>query len=72
MGSTGITRIAFLASGTEEAQQALERLQQVHGNCTPDEADVLCALGGDGFMLQSLHRGGVVSASVIERVCSRG
>ncbi len=64
MGSTGITRIAFLASGTEEAQQALERLQKVHGNCTPDEADVLCALGGDGFMLQSLHRHGALGKPV--------
>ncbi len=64
MGSTGITRIAFLASGTEEAQQALEKLQQVHGNCTPDEADVLCALGGDGFMLQSLHRHGALGKPV--------
>ena len=29
-----------------------------HGACDPEEADVLCPLGGDGFMLQTLHRHG--------------
>lgn len=64
MGSTGIPRIAFLASNTGEARQALERLQKLHGQCTPEEADVLCALGGDGFMLQSLHRHGALGKPV--------
>ena len=64
MGSSVIPRIAFLASSTTEAQDALELLQQMHGKCTPDEADVLCALGGDGFMLQSLHRYGSLGKPV--------
>ena len=51
-------RIAFLASPTEEAQSALVALKARHGDCEPDDADVLCALGGDGFMLQTLHRHG--------------
>jgi NAD+ kinase len=51
-------RIAFLASPAEEAQQALIALTEQHGNATPEQADVLCALGGDGFMLQTLHRHG--------------
>jgi len=51
-------RIAFLASSTGEAQDALKALQALHGNSAPEDADVLCALGGDGFMLQSLHRYG--------------
>lgn len=51
-------RIAFLASNTLEAQSALAQLTAVHGQHGPDDADVICALGGDGFMLQTLHRFG--------------
>jgi NAD+ kinase len=57
-------RIAFMASSTEEAQRALKSLQGMHGTWLPDEADVLCALGGDGFMLQSLHRHGALGKPV--------
>jgi NAD+ kinase len=51
-------RIAFLASAVEGAQQALATLVAAHGQHAPEDADVLCALGGDGFMLQTLHRHG--------------
>ena len=51
-------RIAFLASGAPNAQQALEAMVARHGQHPPEEADVICALGGDGFMLQTLHRHG--------------
>ncbi|MEI4485902.1 NAD kinase [Frigidibacter sp. MR17.14] len=47
--------IAFLASETEVAQQALRRLTARHGQAAPETADVIVALGGDGFMLQTLH-----------------
>jgi len=56
--------IAFLASPTPEAQEALATLQREHGAHTPDQADVLCALGGDGFMLQTLHRHGALGKPV--------
>jgi NAD+ kinase len=49
-------RIAFLASDTAEAQAALATLTGHYGHVPPDEADVVVALGGDGLMLQSLHR----------------
>jgi NAD+ kinase len=39
-----------------EAQDALEQLSKRYGNCPPEEADVIVALGGDGLMLQTLHR----------------
>ncbi len=55
---TSTPRIAFLASPTPEAQQALAELTREHGANDPEQADVLCALGGDGFMLQTLHRHG--------------
>jgi NAD+ kinase len=49
-------QIAFVASGSEEAQAALEQLSNLYGNCAPEAADVVVALGGDGLMLQTLHR----------------
>eukprot|EP01031_Cornospumella_fuschlensis_P008377 gene8377-10328_t len=47
--------IAFLASPVPAAQEALGVLTGLHGQCPPYAADVIVALGGDGFMLQTLH-----------------
>ena len=49
-------RIAFLASDSPEARKAQTRLVKRHGNADPGDADVVVALGGDGHMLQTLHR----------------
>jgi NAD+ kinase len=49
-------RIAFVASAGAEAQQALAQLVELYGNHDPAKADVVVALGGDGLMLQTLHR----------------
>jgi NAD+ kinase len=49
-------RIAFVASTGEEAQTALAQLTALYGSCSPAEADVVVALGGDGLMLQTLHQ----------------
>ena len=57
-------RIACLASPALEAQAALASLIQTHGQHAPDQADVIVALGGDGFMLQSLHRHGALGVPV--------
>ncbi|MCD9046666.1 NAD kinase [Luteimonas sp. MHLX1A] len=57
-------RIAFLASPADHARVALETLVARHGNHAPEDADVLCALGGDGFMLQTLHRHGALDRPV--------
>jgi NAD+ kinase len=48
-------RIAFVASPAPEAQRAHKILSQRYGEVSPKEADVIVALGGDGFMLQTLH-----------------
>ena len=48
--------ISFLSSGGEEANEARSRLVALYGNCRPEDADVIVALGGDGLMLQTLHR----------------
>ena len=61
---TTTPRIAFLASQTDDAQAALAALVAQHGQCEPGEADVLCPLGGDGFMLQTLHRHGSLGKPV--------
>ncbi|MEJ0095322.1 MAG: NAD kinase [Methylocella sp.] len=50
------SRIAFLSSGTPEASAAHAAFVSRYGNVDPDEADVVVALGGDGLMLQTLHR----------------
>ncbi|AMU98177.1 inorganic polyphosphate kinase [Xanthomonas citri pv. fuscans] len=55
---TAPPRIAFLASPAELAVAARARLTQRYGDHALDSADIVCALGGDGFMLQTLHRHG--------------
>jgi NAD+ kinase len=49
-------RVAFVASETERATNALECLKNKYQAVPPDEADVIVALGGDGFMLETLHQ----------------
>ncbi len=49
-------RIAFTASRAPEAEAACTALIQRYGDADPATADVIVALGGDGFMLQTLHR----------------
>ncbi len=48
--------IAFISSGAKEADEALKTFVGLYGNTAPEEADVIVALGGDGLMLQTLHR----------------
>ena len=50
-----LKKLAFIASNTPEAQAGLEELVRLYGNLPVEEADVIVALGGDGFMLQTLH-----------------
>jgi NAD+ kinase len=47
--------IAFIASGTDEARAAQARLSRLYRGVPPEDADIIVALGGDGFMLQTLH-----------------
>jgi len=48
-------KLALVASPTPQAQEAAQRLRATHAFVGPDEADMVVALGGDGFMLQTLH-----------------
>ena len=45
----------FTASELPEAQAALAALRKRYGDAGPDDAQAIVALGGDGFMLQTLH-----------------
>ena len=50
-----MTRLAFTASDRPEAQEARARLAELYDARPVAEADVIVALGGDGFMLETLH-----------------
>lgn len=50
------TKIHFVASQVEEADAAMAVLQGKYGQHELEQADVIVALGGDGFMLRTLHR----------------
>ena len=50
-----VQKLHFVASEAPEAQAMLTKLRERHGDAGADNADVIVALGGDGFMLQTLH-----------------
>ena len=49
-------RVAFLASDADAAQQALAELRREYGIVDPDTAEIIVPLGGDGFMLETVHQ----------------
>lgn len=49
-------RVHFVASPSEAAQRALKAMQARYDHCELGAASVIVALGGDGFMLRTLHR----------------
>lgn len=56
MSSQPADRICFVTNDTPEADAAADRLKARYGDYAIDVADVVVALGGDGLMLQTLHR----------------
>ena len=48
--------LAFVAADTEVARAALGRRQSRYPHVPPEQADLIVALGGDGVMLETLHR----------------
>ena len=49
-------KIAFVSSSKAKAKNALAELVKIYGNCDAAHADVIVALGGDGFMLETLRK----------------
>jgi NAD+ kinase len=48
--------IAIVASSAPEAQSALKALKRRYASIPVEDADVIVAVGGDGFMLETQHR----------------
>ena len=53
---TNIPKISFTAARQAGAQSAMKRLKNMYDHVPVAKADVIVALGGDGFMLRTLHR----------------
>lgn len=49
-------RLAFVAAEVPQARRAMARLVKLYGQAPAEEADIIVALGGDGLMLQAMHR----------------
>jgi len=54
-GGITVGRICFAAAPTALARESGDRLIARYGNCDMASAEVVVALGGDGFMLETLH-----------------
>src|SRR3978361_1422655 len=48
-----MTKLHFVA--LHHAAESVAALRERYGDSGPEDADVVVALGGDGFMLQTLH-----------------
>jgi NAD+ kinase len=55
-GKNDFKRLALVASPVDKAQEAARRLADAADWVPLDEADAVVVLGGDGFMLQTLHQ----------------
>ena len=51
-----VTKIAFVSADTEAGNAARKRLEDRYEHVAPEDAELIVALGGDGFMLETLHR----------------
>ncbi|WP_296815077.1 NAD kinase [Brevundimonas sp.] len=54
--STSTPRLAFVAADRPEAEAARQALVAAYGHVAMEDAEVIVALGGDGFMLETLNR----------------
>jgi len=51
-----VDSLSIVAADTDAAVAARDLLRKRYGHVEPDRADAIVALGGDGFMLETLHR----------------
>ena len=51
-----LRNLHFAASSSGLAQESRARLVALYGDCPLDQSDIVVALGGDGFMLETLHK----------------
>lgn len=50
-----MSKLAILGSNSERGKAAQTELREIYGHTEPEDADVIVALGGDGFLLHCLH-----------------
>ncbi|MEB3703048.1 Inorganic polyphosphate/ATP-NAD kinase [Candidatus Bealeia paramacronuclearis] len=62
-------KFAFIGSDSPEAKTALEVLSKINPQHTVEDADVIIALGGDGLMLEVLHKTLSISKPVYGMNC---
>ena len=55
MNGVTLSRLAFVASDRPEAREARDRLAERYGEVPMEQSQAIVALGGDGFMLETLH-----------------
>jgi NAD+ kinase len=55
MTASSQSNLHFVASEASDAQAALAEMREAYKDVGEKDADVVVALGGDGFMLQTLH-----------------
>lgn len=48
-------KLALMVSDSAKAQEAAQEFQSLTDWVSPEEADIVVVVGGDGFMLQTLH-----------------
>ncbi|KQZ96538.1 NAD kinase [Mesorhizobium sp. Root157] len=53
--SKAATQLAFVSSDTPDAKAALQELSALYGHVEVEDAKIIVALGGDGFLLQTLR-----------------
>lgn len=51
-----LDKIHFHVADTAEARKAFAALKKLYGQSTPQSSDVIIALGGDGTILEALHK----------------
>lgn len=51
-----MAKLSFFASDTPDAQSALTELISLYHNVSPEECDIIVVIGGDGTMLETLHK----------------
>ena len=56
VANSHVDRICVITNETPEANRAAQQLRRRYGDCPLPDADIVVALGGDGLMLQTLHR----------------
>ena len=56
VSGSALPRVAIVTNETPGSEAAAQRLRGILGDVSIDHADYVVALGGDGLMLQTLHR----------------